>query len=263
MARQMLTPGPVPLYYQLKQILRGQIEHGSYQPGDQLPSEPELTRQYGISRITARQALDELETEGLVIRRHGKGTYVAEKRNLQESIPFGDLSEELQGSNIALSSRLLESTSETVSSAIAQLLRLPQEGEIVRIERLYFASGQEVAYEVTHLPFRYGEALLHADLASESIPQMLEREHFLFNGGSMEFSASLATPRQADALKIPTGTALLSIRRQAFEGQNPLYIQDCFYRPDRVIYSAYLQQRSPIRRKTFSVSELRPVVQSE
>jgi GntR family transcriptional regulator len=66
-----LNAGPIPLYHQLSQLLRTAIEQGTYHPGDRLPSEPELIREYGVSRITVRQALDDLEAEGLVIRRHG------------------------------------------------------------------------------------------------------------------------------------------------------------------------------------------------
>ena len=80
MTTEPLTAGPMPLYQQLKQRLRDEIERGDYKPGDQLPAEPELIQQFGVSRITVRQALSDLAAEGLVVRRHGKGTFVAERR---------------------------------------------------------------------------------------------------------------------------------------------------------------------------------------
>src|SRR5579863_1888906 len=86
MATHPLLPGPMPLYHQLKQIVRSEIERGMYKPGDRLPSEPELIQRYGVSRITVRQALTELENEGVVVRRHGKGTYVAEQHIEQDLV---------------------------------------------------------------------------------------------------------------------------------------------------------------------------------
>lgn len=93
---QRLNAGPVPLYQQLKSVLKDDIERGVYKSGDRLPSEPDLIREYGISRITVRQALDDLEVEGLIVRRHGKGTYVAERQIEQELVRLTDFVEDMQ-----------------------------------------------------------------------------------------------------------------------------------------------------------------------
>ncbi|GAC1425193.1 MAG: hypothetical protein PVS3B3_36170 [Ktedonobacteraceae bacterium] len=77
MLSEQLTPGPIPLYSQLKQHIRNEIELGIYRPGDKRPSETEMLQRYGVSRITVRQALNKLESEGLVVRRHGRGSLVA------------------------------------------------------------------------------------------------------------------------------------------------------------------------------------------
>ncbi len=96
MVNHRLNAGPVPLYHQLKLLLQQDIAQGVYQPSGRLPSEPELIRKFGVSRITVRQALDELEAEGMVVRRHGKGTYVAEPRIEQELLRLTDFVEDMQ-----------------------------------------------------------------------------------------------------------------------------------------------------------------------
>src|SRR5918911_3838227 len=76
---------PVPLYYQLKEVLRQQIHAGHLAPHSAIPSEPELVARYHVSRATVRQALTELVHEGLLYRQHGKGTFVRELR-IQQTV---------------------------------------------------------------------------------------------------------------------------------------------------------------------------------
>ena len=77
---QLDTNNAVPLYEQLRVALRERLDSGVLDPGERLPSEAELCRKYGVSRITVRRAVDELVEEGILERRQGKGTFVAPKR---------------------------------------------------------------------------------------------------------------------------------------------------------------------------------------
>src|SRR5690242_9052151 len=87
---------PLPLYYQLKQVLRQQITAGHLAPHTAIPSEPELVARYRVSRATVRQALTELVHEGLLYRQHGKGTFVCEPRVQQNLSELTSFSEELR-----------------------------------------------------------------------------------------------------------------------------------------------------------------------
>src|SRR2546426_115752 len=87
---------PLPLYYQLKEVLRQQIRSGHLAPHTAIPSEPELVASYHVSRATVRQALSELVHEGLLYRQHGKGTFVCEPRIQQTLSELASLSEELK-----------------------------------------------------------------------------------------------------------------------------------------------------------------------
>src|SRR5436305_14643133 len=87
---------PLPLYYQLKEVLKQQIQAGHLAPHTAIPSEPELVAQYHVSRATVRQALTELVHEGLLYRQHGRGTFVCEPRVQQDLSVLTSFSEELR-----------------------------------------------------------------------------------------------------------------------------------------------------------------------
>ena len=79
----VLSLSPVPLYTQIKEILRNRILDGTYKAHEQMPSESDLTRSFSVSRITIRQALGDLQKEGLIFKIHGKGTYVSQPKAFQ------------------------------------------------------------------------------------------------------------------------------------------------------------------------------------
>jgi GntR family transcriptional regulator len=265
MATEPLSAGPMPLYQQLKQRLRSEIARGTYRPGDRLPAEPELIQQFGVSRITVRQALGDLEAEGLVIRRHGKGTYVAERRIAQHLVRLTDFVEDMQMAGLSPSSRVLAFSREKASGEIAAALALPQQTEVVRIDRLRLANAQPIAYDITWLPLRYG-ALLHADdLVTETIYHILETRYAIpIEQGAFSFTAACATPSLAAALEIEVGIALLVIERVSYtRNDDPVYVQHRYYRTDRVRYQAALQRRADSAGEASTLRELRPVFRSE
>src|SRR5260221_8871925 len=87
---------PLPRYYQLKEIMRERVRAGEWKPGDLIPCERELGEKYGISRMTARQALTELVNEGLFYREQGKGTFVSQRKITQQLIPLTGFTEDIR-----------------------------------------------------------------------------------------------------------------------------------------------------------------------
>ena len=264
MAIQRLNAGPVPLYHQLKQALRERIERGDYKPGDRLPSEPELIRQYGISRITVRQALDELEAEGLIVRRHGKGTYVAERRIEHELVRLTDFMEDMQQAGQRPASRVLAFAHEPASLAVARALHLKEEAKVVRVDRLRLADGRPMAYDITWLPLRFGELLVGMNLAQETIYHILEAHYAIpVVSGAFSITAVTATDQQADLLDLPAGAALLLIQRISYTtGDEPVYVQDRYYRPDRVQYRVMLRRHDDTGGNS-TIDEFRPVFEEQ
>jgi GntR family transcriptional regulator len=260
-AEQRLTPGPLPLYHQLKELLRTEIARGVYRPGGRLPSEPELIHRHGVSRITVRQALDELKAEGLVVRRHGKGTYVAERRIEQDLVRLTDFVEDMELAGLKPHSRVLAFVREQASPTVAEALKVPVGAEIVRVDRLRLADERPVAYDTTWLPLRFGALLPAADLAHQTIYHILETRYGIpVEAGTFYITAAAASARQAALLEVATGAALLVIQRISYtRGSEPVYLQERFYRPDRVCYRVTLRRHDDIAGSTHGIREFRPV----
>jgi len=261
MTTEQLSAGPMPLYQQLKQRLRDEIARGDYKPGDQLPAEPELIQQFGVSRITVRQALSDLAAEGLVVRRHGKGTFVAERRIQHDLVQLTDFVEDMELAGLAPSSRVMEFTREVAPAPVAAALALPVGSVVVRVVRLSLANGEPIACDTAWLPLRYGALLSESDLSAETILRVLEERFAIpIERGSFSFTAAAASPLCAQALNIAPGTPLLVIERVSYtRNDEPVYMQRRYYRTDRVQYRVTLQRRADGQGEQSALRELRPV----
>ena len=103
---ELLPLSPVPLYTQLKELLRERILDGSYPPHSRMPSESELGKAFDVSRITVRQALGDLQKEGLIFKIHGKGTFVAKPKTFQNVSTLQGLAESMTGRGYEVINRL-------------------------------------------------------------------------------------------------------------------------------------------------------------
>src|SRR5215471_3501732 len=122
-APRRLTPsGPAPLYRQLSDVLREEIRRGVYGPLDRLPSEHELAREHAISRITARQALAELERAGLVFRLQGRGSFVARPPVVQQLTGLHGFAEAMAAHGVTSVSRVLRTTTVRATPRVAAAL---------------------------------------------------------------------------------------------------------------------------------------------
>lgn len=256
-----LVAGPVPLYQQLKLRLRDEITHGTYAPGDQLPSEPEMIRMFGVSRITVRQALSELEAEGLVVRRHGKGTYVADRRVSHDLVRLTDFVEDMELAGLAPSSLVQSFGREPASDDVAATLSVAPGTNVVRVERLRLADSQPIAYDITWLPLRYGALLDPQELTSETIFHVLENRFDVpITEGSFAFTAACADEKLSAQLEVERGAPLLVIERISYtRHQDPIYLQRRYYRTDRVRYRATLHRQSSQSSDVSGLRELRPI----
>src|SRR5947209_16975915 len=144
---------PLPLYYQLKEVLRQQIRAGHLAPHTAIPSEPELVARYHVSRATVRQALTELVHEGLLYRQHGKGTFVCEPRIQQTLSELASLTEELRRRGKKPGGLLLVSELARGSDHVRTQLQLADAEQVLRLARPRTADSAPCAYEIDYLPY--------------------------------------------------------------------------------------------------------------
>ena len=203
---------PQPLFLQLDNLLRSQIKEGSLTPGDRIPSEHELSREHGISRMTARRALDTLVMEGLLFRRPGKGTYVSEKVQWPGATVFS-FSTAMASLGLAVTTRVVELTLDTPSESIARDLRVGQGEQIVRLTRLRLIEGQPVALHTSYMSREYYPAIRHADLVTTPLNKVMEAISGRRIINSRDYvEVTLAHPEEAALLEIPAGSPLLLVR---------------------------------------------------
>jgi GntR family transcriptional regulator len=148
----------VPLYAQLREALRHDIRERGLRPGDRLPTEAQLEAQYGVSRATIRQAVGDLELEGVLRRVQGKGTFVATPK-IQHVPVLTSFSELLRSQGYEPSHRLLESSVVPAPDEVAQGLAIEVEAPCRYLWRLFAADGEPVGVSQTWLPLSViGEA---------------------------------------------------------------------------------------------------------
>src|SRR6266480_6637171 len=133
---------PLPRYYQLKEIMRERIRTGEWKPGDLIPSERELGEKYGISRMTARQAITDLVNEGLFYREQGKGTFVSRHKITQQLIRLTGFTEDIRARGQRPGAKVLSARMVPADETTAERLRIKPGLLICRLNRLRLADEE-------------------------------------------------------------------------------------------------------------------------
>jgi GntR family transcriptional regulator len=166
--------GRVPRYHRIAEELRAAIRAGDLVAGERLPNQRSLARQFGVTLMTLRQALETLEREHLIDRRHGLGTYVAAPSIDYDILQLRRFAGDLLAQGERVTTRLLSSRFVTADNVMATALALPPRARLLALERLRLVDGHPMSLQRSYLPGRIGEALLHADLAQTPLRQALE-----------------------------------------------------------------------------------------
>ena len=212
-----------PLYDQLVDILTEKIEH-EYRPGDLLPSERELSKYYGLSRTTVRLALQELERLGLVVRQHGRGTFVADRSvqatNLSQTYSFTD---QMRQKGRDPSTTILEFAEIDADKNLAEKMRVRMGDKLFKIERLRCADGMPMMVERTYMPMRKFMSLKRPMLEHASLYTVIEQVfHEKIRVAEEEFFASIARPADAHLLGIGEGAPVLDLVRTTYDVGNEI-----------------------------------------
>ncbi|MFN8590949.1 MAG: GntR family transcriptional regulator [Thermomicrobiales bacterium] len=224
-----------PLHQQIADALREQIAAGALHPGDPLPSEHDLMRQFGVSRGTIRQARAALRAEGAIGGSQGRRLAVrgsALTQSLGELVSFTAWARSLgktpRGKVVAFKP-------DKADEATAVALDVTPGSTVWRLERIRFADDEPLLIERTVFPHQVGVLLRGVDLDSGSVYEHLARQGVTVASARHEIDAVTATPDDARHLRTATGGALLRIRRQAFtaDGQ-PVEWSDDRYRGERM-----------------------------
>lgn len=235
-AQLIRRDSPVPYYYQLEEILKERIENGTWEPGGQIPSEAELCEAFGVSRTVVRQALNELVHEGVLYRRKGKGTFVAEPK-IGESLVqhLTGFYEDMVALGLKPSTKVLEQKVIPAPPKIAEGLGLKQGEPVIRVDRLRFVNGEPIVLVVTYLPYRLCPELINDDLSNQSLYAILEKKYGLeLVSGRRTLEAVAATKEEAELLEIEEGDPIVLLSSISYlkDGQ-PIEYFKAKHRGDR------------------------------
>lgn len=228
---------PLPYYLQLKNTLIEQIESGHWQPGDQLPSEPELCQHFGVSRTVVRQALKEMTYDGLVLREKGKGTFVAEPKISSTSLVHSlvGFHQDMTERGLKMADKILEQSILPASQKVAANLQLEDLTPVIKIDRLRFVEDEPVVLVASFLPYEPCRKLVSADLTEESLYAYLEKEYDLrIVRGRRLIDAVGANEHQSNLLEIELGSPLIRIESISYlDDGTPIEYFHALFRGDR------------------------------
>lgn len=212
-----------PLYDQLVDLLKGKIEN-EFEPDSLLPSERELVDQYGVSRTTVRQALQELEQMNYIYRRHGKGTFISDLRNhatnLSGAYSFTDQMKSLgkHPETKILLYRVVEA-----SKYFANKLNVPLGEKLIKIKRLRLADGVPMMLERTYLPLKLFLSLTEERLAEKPLYEIFSEDYGqIVKMAEEEFYAGIARINDSEFLDIHEGTPVLNLVRTTYNSKNEI-----------------------------------------
>jgi GntR family histidine utilization transcriptional repressor len=200
-------------YETVKTSIQQRIADGGWQPGVRLPSERELVQEFGCARMTVHRALRELEAEGLIERRQGSGSYVAELTPISNLLQVRDIHDEIVERGHTHTTQVFSVAREKASPDVAQAMRLRKGASVFRCQLVHLENGVPIQYEDRHVNPSLAPDLLKRDF-TEVTPSAVLFEHAPLTEAEQVIEAVLATDEQARILDVPIGSALLMVSRR-------------------------------------------------
>lgn len=211
------SASPVPLYKQLAEHLRNQILNEELKSGQKLPSENELCTMFNVSRVTVRKAIDDLECDGTIIRRQGKGTYVHLQKLSEQPYDNPSFSSVIKEYGLTMETKILEMSILPAGEKQQQEFGLTAGAKIIKIKRLRYVEGTPILIEMSQFNDRFMGIITH-DLEKESVYEILKS-----NFGIQRLKArktievTMVTNEEAKLLDIKRRTHVLLMRETVYD----------------------------------------------
>jgi GntR family transcriptional regulator len=233
----------MPYYVQVRDTIQARIHTGVWQPGDQLPGEPELCRMFAVSRTVIRQALNDLVNNGLLIRRKGKGTFVAQPK-IRESLvqKLTGFYQDMVEQGHTPRAQILRQENVPASQKVADYLQIDPGTLVITIERLRFVQEIPIQLVTTYLPAQLCPALLDVDLTHQSLYAVLEQTCGVFIvRGRRSIEAVPANEHEARLLRVQKGAPLILLDSVSFSSDGtPIEYYHALHRGDRTRFEVEL-----------------------
>lgn len=223
---------PLPIYYQLEEEIRLLIQTKKLKAGELLPSEREYAERYNISRMTVRQAINNLAAEGLLFRQKGRGTFISEKKFEQDLQGLTSFSEDMRQRGLTPSNQLISFQLTEANKRIAETLQLEPSEEVYEIIRIRYANESPVAVETIYTPKRLVGDMTGQDVEDSFYDYVETKLNHKIAYGDQTIESVLANKFEIENLKLQDGAPVLLMQRTS-------YLSDKYATPLEYVKSAY------------------------
>ncbi|MDH6364744.1 GntR family transcriptional regulator [Enterococcus sp. PF1-24] len=206
----------LPIYIQIHDKVKEEIEAGVWKIGDRLPSERELSVRFGVSRMTLRQAIQTLADEGILERKIGSGTYVAREKVQEKMSGTTSFTEIMEAQNRVPSSKTVSYFTTTPSSSEMKRLQLAENESIIRMERIRYADGLPICFEIASIPSHLVQNFSKKEISDSFYRALENKGGYKIGNANQTVSAMLASEQIADYLDIKRGDAVLRLRQVSY-----------------------------------------------
>jgi GntR family transcriptional regulator len=234
---QVVSMSSVPMHTQIREIIRRRVLDGTYAPHSQMPSESQMMEAFSVSRITIRQALGDLQKEGLIFKVAGKGSFVAKPKAFQNLSRLQGFGEAMGPSGYETFSQVLSMRQVPASDVVARRLQLALGDAVYEIQRLRYLNREPISVDQSYFPLALGERLAQEDLPTRDIFVILENDFGLhLTHADVQIEAISADEFLARQLRIAESSPLLRIERLTYADDQPIDFEFLYYRGDAFQY---------------------------
>ncbi|WP_026571286.1 MULTISPECIES: GntR family transcriptional regulator [Sediminibacillus] len=237
----MINNKRIPLYLQLMDKIIEKINAQEYREQEKLPSERELCDMYGMSRITVRQAMQELEREGYIYKLHGKGTFVAPKSYSQNLVKLYSFTDEMRKIGKIPTSKVLSFEAVEAEEAIGSKMGIHPKEEVYKVVRLRLADEEPLMYETSYIPVAKFPGLTQETLDKQPMYEVFYNDYNIpVNKAVESFSPTLVREEEAKHLRISSKQTAMLIKRYAYSDKQLIEYTITVARGDKFEYKVEL-----------------------
>lgn len=236
----------VPLYYQLGSLLREKILSGEFAVETRIPTEADLVTEYGVSRITVRQALGALEKDGLIRREAGRGTFVTDHRPFTGTLKVEGSLDDIISLGRVTEVKVIDLRTVKAGPAEAELLGLEPGAPLTRCTRLRLYHGEPYSHIVNEFPLEIGKRIKKEDWKGIILRVVEDKLKIRIRDARQTVRAALADATLARLLRTRIGSPLLSVERVVLtDGGRPIERTHAYYRSDIYSLTVHLRRHAP------------------
>lgn len=223
-----------PMYIKIHNKIKRDIEKHVYKVGDRIPAERQLSVKFGVSRMTLRQAIKTLEDEGILERRLGSGTYVANQKVQEKMSGIMSFTEITKANDQVPSSELISYQVSKPSLSEKERLNLQADSNVLRMERIRYADETPICHEVVTVPYELVKNNSKEEISTH-LYETFEKNNYQIGRVTEHISAAVSNENDARLLNVKKGEALITRRQvtefsdgRPFEYTRARYVADRF-----------------------------------